>query len=154
MIPQFYDLYRHEFQHFPQLAEPYTMLTVNAICAETEAEAHRLAMSRRLLWLRFARGEQGVKVPSVEEAEAYPYNPQEITFLDNKFKRAAIGDPEQVKHDINELANDFGADEMMTVTITHDFAARLRSYELLAEAYGLAPTTESIHRDQKEHAHV
>ena len=135
MIPELFDLYRTEFQPSAQLAEPRTILTINAICAETEAEAHRLAMSRRLLWLRFARGIEGVKVPTVEEAEQYPYSAEEMAFLDNKFQQSAIGDPMQVKQKLEQLAADFGTDEIMTVTITYDFGARLRSYELLAEAF-------------------
>ncbi|MEM7126337.1 MAG: LLM class flavin-dependent oxidoreductase [Chloroflexota bacterium] len=137
MIPQLFELYRNEFQPSAQLAEPYTMLTVNAICGETEAEALTLSMSRRLLWLRFARGESGVKVPTVEEAEQYPYSAQEMAFLDNKFQQSAIGDPRQVRQKLSQLASNFGANELMTVTITHDFEARLRSYDLLAQAFKL-----------------
>lgn len=133
MIPQIFDLYRSEFVPSEQLAEPYTMLTNNVICAETEKEAIRLSMSRRLLFLRFARGEPNVKVPTVEEAESYPYNEQELTFLNTKFQRAIIGDPTQVKEGLVQMKEEFGADEVMTVTITYDFGARLRSYELMAE---------------------
>ena len=133
MIPELFDLYRSEFQPSQQLEKPTTILTVNAICAETEAEAKRLALSRRLLWLRFARGEQGVKVPTVAEAEAYPYSAEEEKFLNQKFYQAAIGDPRQVEEQLTALARSFGTDEIMTVTITHDFGARVRSYELLSE---------------------
>ncbi|MEZ4861412.1 MAG: LLM class flavin-dependent oxidoreductase [Caldilineaceae bacterium] len=135
MSPQIFDLYRSQFEPSDQLASPQTMLTVNVICAETEAEARRLALSRSLLFLRFAKGESGIKVPTVEEAERYSYTPQEQAFLENKFQHAAIGDPQQVKEKLLWLAATFGADEIMTVTITYDFAARLRSYELLAEVF-------------------
>ncbi|MCB9150156.1 MAG: LLM class flavin-dependent oxidoreductase [Caldilineaceae bacterium] len=135
MSSQIFELYRTQFTPSEQLAEPTTMLTVNVICAETEAEARRLAMSRQLLFLRFARGEQEVRVPPVEEAEAYPYNDQELAFLHNKFYRAVVGDPQQVKQGLLQLAQEFGADEIMTVTITYDFQARLRSYELLMDAF-------------------
>ena len=135
MIPELFELYRSEFRPSPQLDKPTTMLTVNVICAETEAEAQRLAMSRRLVWLRFTRGETGVTIPPVEEAEAYPFSEQEDQFLDQKFHQSAIGDPAQVRQQLEKLATDFGTDELMTVTITYDFAARLRSYELLAQAF-------------------
>ena len=71
-----------------------------------------------------------------QEAEQYTFHPQERAFLDDKFRHAAVGNPEQVKHKIDQLMEDFGADELMAVTITYDFEARVRSYELLAEAYG------------------
>lgn len=135
MSSQIFDLYRRQFIPSDQLQEAATMLTVNVICAESEAEAKRLAMSRQLLFLRFARGEPDVKVPSVEEAEAYPYSEQELQFLNNKFHRAVVGDPVQVKQGLLALAQEFGADEIMTVTITYDFQARLRSYALLMDAF-------------------
>ncbi len=137
MIPQIGDLYRSEFQPSPQLAEPHFMITTNVVCAESAEEAHRLSLSRNLLFLRFARGEANVKVPSVEEAENYPYNDEERNFLSNKFQRAIIGDPAQVKAGIEQMADDYGSDELMAVTITYDFAARVRSYELVAAAFGL-----------------
>lgn len=139
MIPQLFELYRNEFQPSPYLSEPKTILTVNAICAETEEEANHLAMSRRLLWLRFTRGEQDVAVPSPEEGAAYPFTEQENAFLDNKFQQSAIGDPNQVRQKLEQLAHDFGTDEIMAVTITYDFEARLRSYSLLADAFGMVP---------------
>jgi len=149
MIPELFDLYRQEFQPSDLLAEPHTMLTVDAVCAETETEARRVAMSRRLGFLRFAKGEKGIKVPPIEEAEAYQYNEEEKRFLDNKFVNAAIGDPAQVKQKLTQLATDFSTDELMTVTIVHDFEARLLSYSLLAEAFGLAKRNPD-YRTQKE----
>ncbi|MEM7531800.1 MAG: LLM class flavin-dependent oxidoreductase [Chloroflexota bacterium] len=141
MIPELFDLYRSEFQpsdSYPgQITEPQTILTVDVLCAETEEEAQRLAMSRRLTFLRFAHREQNVQVPPVEEAVNYPYNQQELQFLNTKFQQAAIGTPTQVRAKLEKLAEDFGTDEIMTVTITYDFQARLRSYELLAEAFGM-----------------
>lgn len=137
MIPELFELYRREFQPSEYLPEPRTILTVNTICAESEDEALHLAMSRRLLWLRFARGEAGVAVPTPEQGAAYPYNEQETAFLDNKFQQSAIGDPNQVRQKLEHLAHDFGTDEIMTVTITYDFEARLRSYTLLAKVFGL-----------------
>lgn len=137
MSPEIFDLYRREFRPSEQLDEPHVMLTLNGVCADTEAEARRLAMSRRLLWLQYTRGEEGIKVPSVEEAESYPYTEQENTFLDNKFHQSAIGDPEQVKEKIVQLAKDFGTQEIMMLTITYDRDARLRSYELLAQVFDL-----------------
>ncbi len=135
MSPRILDLYRSEFQPSDQLASPHTMLTTNVVCAETEEEARRLSLSRNLLFLRFARGEADVRVPTVEEAENYPYSDEERAFLSNKFQRAIIGNPTQVKTGIEQLAAEFGADEIMAVTITYDFAARVRSYELLADVF-------------------
>ena len=72
----------------------------------------------------------------MEEAEKYRFSEAEKAFLDDKFRLAAVGSPDQVRDTIDRLADQFGAEEVMAVTITHDFDARLRSYELLAEVYG------------------
>ena len=139
MSSQILSFYRDQFVPSDYVAEPYTCLTVRVICAETEAEAKRLALSMGLLSLSFATGKTR-KVPTVEEAEAYPFSPQEASYVNGKFFRAAVGNPEQVKSHLLELAEQFGVDELMTVTITYDFEARLRSYELLAEVFGLGVT--------------
>jgi alkanesulfonate monooxygenase SsuD/methylene tetrahydromethanopterin reductase-like flavin-dependent oxidoreductase (luciferase family) len=52
-------------------------------------------------------------------------------------RRITAGTPEQVRAELETLAHQYGADELIVVTITHDHAARRRSYELLAEAFGL-----------------
>jgi len=60
-------------------------------------------------------------------------------------RRAVIGDPEKVREGIESVARDYGAEEVMVVTITHDHAARRRSYELIAEAFGLGRTSAAAH---------
>jgi alkanesulfonate monooxygenase SsuD/methylene tetrahydromethanopterin reductase-like flavin-dependent oxidoreductase (luciferase family) len=54
-------------------------------------------------------------------------------------RRAIVGAPEKVRAEVEALATDYGADEVIVVTITYDHRARRRSYELLAEAMGLEP---------------
>ena len=135
MSPQILDFYRAHFQPSEKLAAPHTCLTVGVLCADTEEQAKRLSLSRQLLFLRFVTQQGNAQVPTVEEAERYPYSPQELAFLRNKFQRTAIGNPKQVKQQLQQLADEFRADEIMTVTITYDFAARLRSYELLADVF-------------------
>jgi alkanesulfonate monooxygenase SsuD/methylene tetrahydromethanopterin reductase-like flavin-dependent oxidoreductase (luciferase family) len=73
----------------------------------------------------------------VEEAESYPYNAQEVAIAQHAARRSVVGTPEQVHERLLAMAADYQADELIIVTITHDFKARLRSYELLAEAFGL-----------------
>jgi alkanesulfonate monooxygenase SsuD/methylene tetrahydromethanopterin reductase-like flavin-dependent oxidoreductase (luciferase family) len=52
-------------------------------------------------------------------------------------RRAILGAPAAVRRGIEAVAREYGAEEVMIVTITHDHAARRRSYELIAEAFGL-----------------
>lgn len=132
--PDIFDLYRERFEPGPNLDAPWTCLTLFSITAETEEEALRLSRSRDLWYCRLLQGNPG-PFPTVEEALAYPYSAGELrTIEDNRGKRA-VGDPDQVKAKLLSLAEQFQADEIMLVTITHDNAARRRSYELLAEVW-------------------
>jgi alkanesulfonate monooxygenase SsuD/methylene tetrahydromethanopterin reductase-like flavin-dependent oxidoreductase (luciferase family) len=88
--------------------------------------------------LRMEKGQRG-PVPSVEEAEAYPYTPEERARIPTILANGVVGSPERAKAQLEQLAEAHGVDELVLVTICHDPAARRRSYELLAEAFGLQP---------------
>ena len=103
------------------------------VCDKNAAEAQRLGTSRNLWFLRLAAQRRDAGFPSVEEAEQYPYTEQDLAFLKSRQRNELIGAPQQVKQGLEAIAARFGADELMLVTITYDFAARLRSYELIAE---------------------
>jgi luciferase family oxidoreductase group 1 len=128
--------YRHYFRPSTHLAAPRASVAVFAICAETEAEAARLAKSRDLAMLRLYTNRFG-PYPSVEEAEAYPYTESEMQIVRYNRARVTAGTPAQVRARLLEHADAYGADEIVVVTITHDVKARVRSYELLAEAFAL-----------------
>jgi alkanesulfonate monooxygenase SsuD/methylene tetrahydromethanopterin reductase-like flavin-dependent oxidoreductase (luciferase family) len=71
----------------------------------------------------------------VQEALDYPYSPSELRTLEENRGKRAVGTPGQVKEKLLSLAEQFQADEIMLVTITHDTQARRRSYELLADVW-------------------
>jgi alkanesulfonate monooxygenase SsuD/methylene tetrahydromethanopterin reductase-like flavin-dependent oxidoreductase (luciferase family) len=50
-----------------------------------------------------------------------------------------VGAPDGVRERLRSLADEYGTDELVVVTVCHDARARLRSYELLAEAFVLSP---------------
>jgi luciferase family oxidoreductase group 1 len=120
------------------LEAPRASVAVFALAADTEAEAQRLAKSRDLWITRLYTGRPGA-FPSVEEAETYPYTEQELAIVHHARRRTIAGAPEQVRDRLLALAGAYGAAELVIVTITFDFKARLRSYQLLAEAFGLHP---------------
>jgi luciferase family oxidoreductase group 1 len=128
--------YRERFRPSPHLAAPLANLAVSVTCAETEAEAERLSWSR-WCWRILGNRGQRAGIPSPEEAQNQLYTPQERAYLEDMRERSIYGDPKQVREKLLELGEEYGADEFVVVTITHDFAARLRSYELLAEAFGI-----------------
>ncbi len=136
--PEVMAAYREHFQPSPWLDKPIGSIGVFAICADTEEEAERLAAPRDLWRLRRDRGEYGV-VPTVEEALAYKYTPEERRHVAYNRRRQAIGTPDTVKAKLLEFGGQYDVDELVVVTITPDFQARIRSYELLAKAFAIAP---------------
>lgn len=128
--------YRQAFQPSPWLGAPRASVAVFVVCADTEAEARHLALSRELFIVRLYTGRAG-PYPSPEEAAAYPYNARERMILEHARRRTIAGSPEQARARLLALAAEYGVDELVIVTITHDPKARRRSYELLAEAVAL-----------------
>jgi luciferase family oxidoreductase group 1 len=128
--------YRRQFRPAARRAAPRSSAAVFVVCADTEAEARRLAKSRELFIVRLYTGRAG-RYPSVEEAEAYPYSDRELAILRHAQRRTVAGAPEQVRERLEALAADYEADELVIVSITHDPKARRRSYELIAKVFGL-----------------
>ena len=128
--------YRRQFEPSRWGERPHAILALAAVCAETDAEAERLAMSARLATLRRERGAYG-PVPSLEEAVSYAYSESERLRIEQGRARLHVGAPETLRAKLQAAAADAQADEIMIVTVIHDQAARRRSYELIAEAWNL-----------------
>jgi luciferase family oxidoreductase group 1 len=107
-----------------------------ALCAETDEEAQRLASSSRMAFAHFLQG-QVIPVPPVETALQFLKDHDDAQDFVARRRRAIVGSPETVRAQVEALAADYGAAEVMVVTITYDHAARRRSYELLARAFGV-----------------
>ena len=129
--------YKKQFKPGPSLSEPYCSLGVFVICADTDEKAEQLSSSRDLWFLRLLQGVIG-PVPSVEEAMNYPYSNYELRAIRANQESRAVGSPGTVKSKLHEIAQRFDADELVILSITHDVKARRRSYQLLAESWGLA----------------
>jgi luciferase family oxidoreductase group 1 len=135
--PEIMAAYRERFRSSPRLAEPQGSIGVFVICAESETEARRIAASRDLWRLRQRRGILA-PFPPPEDALAYPYSEAEQREVEYHRRRQVAGTPDVVKKKLVELAANYGVDEIVVLTICHDFEARKRSYALLAEAFCLA----------------
>lgn len=125
--------YRAHFRPSERCAEPHVMLALAAVVAPTDADADVLALPVLLQRLRRLRGMSG-PVPSLEEAQAYPWTPlerHEVALT----RRIVTGSPATARARIDALVAEYEADEAMIVTIAPTYADRLRSYELLAEAF-------------------
>lgn len=128
--------YRQTFKPSDILKHPQASICVFAICAETTSEADRLASSGALWRVMLEKGALG-PFPSPEEAEAYPYTDAERRSAEAGKRRGIVGNPVTVKTQIEAMAASCNVEEVMVVTICHDVRARLRSYELIAEAFSL-----------------
>ena len=140
--PAIVEGYRRHFRPSVYLSQPRVGVGVHVLCAETEAEARRLATSRNLSKLKSALGQRG-PVPSVETALAYHYRPQELTYMAQYSRSYIDGTPQQVKAGLEAIAAQYQTTDISIVTICHGFATRVRSYELVAEVCGLKPRTVS-----------
>ena len=128
--------YRDAFKPSEQFPRPHIILGVAAVCAETDERAEYLAASMDLMWVRVRRGEFR-PIPTPEEALAYPYTPQERSVAASYRELVFVGGPEKVRREIEAVAAETGADEVMITSTIHSHDERVRSYELLAEAFGL-----------------
>ncbi len=137
--PQIMAAYKAQFRPSEKLSAPQASVGVFVICAESEKCAEYLAASRDLSRLRQRTGHP-MPFPPPEEALAYPYTEIERRFVEHSRRRQIVGTPDTVKPQLEALAGTYGVDEIVVLTITHDFAARKRSYALLAEAFGLKPS--------------
>ena len=131
--------YRARFRPSQELATPLANVAVFLLCADTEAKAQELRAAMDLMLLRFGKGERGT-FPTSEEVRSYQFTADDEAHLAFNRNRVVSGTPAQVHAQLTQLAAEYGVDEITAVTITADFQDRLRSYELLAEAFDLEPT--------------
>ncbi len=131
--------YRSRFRPSDELDRPYVMLGVAVLCAETDERARWLAGSGALAMARLRQGHPGV-YPTPEEAAEHVYTPLERQIVGPWRESHVVGDPDQVRRGLAELVERTGADELIITTMAHGYEDRRRSYELVAEAVGLAPS--------------
>ena len=134
--PRVVDAYRQHYTPSPRYPQPKGSLGIFVICADTHEKAEALAHSRDLFLLKLRTGEP-IAIPSPEEASAYPYSEIERQLVQANRAQTVIGTPEQVRERLQAMAAQYDVGEIVVVTITYDFDARKRSYELLAQAFGL-----------------
>ena len=131
--PQVTHAYRRGFQPSAHLDGPEALVAVGVICAGTDAEAERLARSADVWRLRPEGAERGPLL-SPEEAAAQPLTELEEAKLAQARAATVVGSPSRVRDELTALAASYGVDEVMVLTVCHDAGARLRSYQLLADA--------------------
>ena len=127
------DIYRSRFKPSEQLASPYAMVGVNIIAADSDDEARRLATTQQMSFTNIFRGDRGLSQPPIDDIETY-WLPAEKAQAMRMLARSIVGSPRTVGAGIEALVAETGADELMIVSDVYDHAARLRSFELIADA--------------------
>jgi luciferase family oxidoreductase group 1 len=130
-------LYRDGFRPSETLAEPHAMVAVAVVCADTDERARWLHGPSRLSGLLLRSGTP-IALPTPEEAAAHRYTPDERDRVAAFTADHVVGDPETVRRGLDELLARTQAHELMITTSVHDHRDRLRSFELVARAAGLA----------------
>jgi alkanesulfonate monooxygenase SsuD/methylene tetrahydromethanopterin reductase-like flavin-dependent oxidoreductase (luciferase family) len=108
------------------------MVAANVIAADDDAEARRLFTSVQQAFTNVLRGRRGQLPPPIDDIETF-WTPEEKLRVSGMLHRSFVGSSATVREGLDDFAGETGADELIVATAIHDHAARLRSYEILAE---------------------
>jgi luciferase family oxidoreductase group 1 len=131
------EVYRAEFRPSPRLSRPYAMAGVNVFAADTDAEAELLVTSHQQAVVNLRSGRPGRLPPPRRDLR---WGPAERAMLDHVLSCAAVGSPRTVRDWLADFVARTRADELIVAGQIFDHAARLRSYELTAEAMKIRDT--------------
>ncbi|RRN57128.1 LLM class flavin-dependent oxidoreductase [Pseudoxanthomonas sp. SGNA-20] len=130
-------VYHRHFRPSKHCAEPHVMLAVNVVAAATDAEARRLFTTPQQAFVNLRRGRPGLIPPPVDDIEAY-WNPQEKAGVERALACSVVGSRDTVAEGLARFVQRHRPDELIVVANLHDHQARLESYRIAAEAWGLA----------------
>ncbi|KAB8127392.1 LLM class flavin-dependent oxidoreductase [Gracilibacillus oryzae] len=126
--------YRENFKASQTLAEPATIVCIFVVCAETQDEAEELALSQDKWLLNVGKG-RDTRVPSIEEVKEKGFTEEEKNEISKNRKRCIVGTPAKVKEELEQLRELYQTDEFMIITNIYDFEAKVKSYQLLKQAF-------------------
>jgi luciferase family oxidoreductase group 1 len=127
------EVYRTEFRPSAAWPQPYAMAAIGVFAAATDAEAARLFTSQQQAFLNLRRGRPGPLPPPVDRMDGH-WSPGEEAMIRHAFGEAVVGSPATVKRGIEAFLQRTSVDELMVTAAIFDHAARLHSFELVAQA--------------------
>ncbi|CAI6085846.1 hypothetical protein PAECIP112173_04782 [Paenibacillus sp. JJ-100] len=128
------DTYRNSFQPSENLKEPYVILGVNAVVADTDEEAAWLGTTMQQQFLNIIRGTTGlVQPPAVMDGK---WTEREEAAVAQTLKVAVNGSPEKVREQLESFIRQTQADELIITSMIYDHQARLHSYKLISQLAG------------------
>jgi len=129
------ELYRSSFRPSEALDKPYAMVAVNVVAADTNEEAERLSTSHQLAFLNIIRGRTGLLAPPVDSMDPF-WSEYEKEMVKSQLKYTVTGDADAVREGVAAIVEMTQADEIIVSGQIYDHAARLRSFEILADVSG------------------
>ncbi|WP_226579108.1 LLM class flavin-dependent oxidoreductase [Halobacillus litoralis] len=126
--------YRDKFKPSTRLNTPKVNVCIFVVCAETKEEAEKLALSQDLWLIQVEKG-LDTRIPSIEEAENYPYTEKELKKVHHNRRRCLIGTPEHIEQKLKSLSKLYQTDEFMIITNIFDFEAKKNSYKLISSRF-------------------
>ncbi len=131
LLQQALDIYRAQYRPSAKHPQPYAIMGLNVVVADSDAEAKRLFTSIQQRFLGMQRGKRGLLPPPVDTMEGI-WSPGEKAGVERMLAESIVGSPETVRAELKATQERTGADEFIVACAVYDFDARLRSYELLA----------------------
>jgi luciferase family oxidoreductase group 1 len=128
------EIYRARFEPSEQLRWPYSMVGVNVVAAETDEQARRQFTSAQQSFANLLRGTRGQLRPPIDDIDSY-WTASEKARASSMLTYAFVGSQETVSRGLEQFISETAADELMVASVIFDHQARLRSYEILAEAH-------------------
>lgn len=136
--------YRESFQPSEFFSQPYSMLAIIVIAAETDEEAAEIAGPAELQWVRWMTGQYKLSPPTLEEARKHEYTLAEASARKQNKSKFIIGSVENVKKQLEDIAREAEVDEIIIAEMISDKEARHKSYSLLAKAFNLSANEAGI----------
>ncbi|WP_458118609.1 LLM class flavin-dependent oxidoreductase [Paenibacillus sp. Z6-24] len=134
-------IYHEYFTPSDVLQEPYAMLGVNAIAADTDEEAEWLSTTMQQQFLNIIRGRTGqIKPPADMTGKWSEY---EQAAVEKQLRSTIKGGPETIKKGLQQYIADTGVNELIITSMIYDHKARLHSYEIISEAAGISKPVQS-----------
>jgi len=126
-------IYRREFRPSARLAQPYAMLGINVVAADTDAQARHLFTTQQQSFVNLRRGQPGLVPPPIEDIEAW-WTPTEKLGVERALACAVVGGPATVQQGLNDFIARHRPDELLLTANIFDHALRRRSFDLAMQA--------------------
>ncbi|CAN5446803.1 MsnO8 family LLM class oxidoreductase [soil metagenome] len=127
-------IYRENFRPSEDLEKPHAMVAINVFAADTDREAERLATSQHQSFLNLIRGNPGKIKPPVDDMDEV-WTSEEKLLVQARLGGSIIGGPSTVRDGLVKISESTAADELIINAMTYDHAARVKSYEIVADIW-------------------